>query len=422
LGYGAGRLVGLGRWKSFWFWLAVALSLLVLAVFKLLAGHGPNVLFAVGFPAESESFLRSLAIPLGLSYVTFQVISYLADVKKGVLPAERDGLRLAAYLLFFPKFISGPLVRYKAFQEQLILTPSAEDVAAGIRRFLAGFAKRVLLANTLAVTVDAAFGLDAPDFSTGIAWLVLSGYALQIYFDFSGYIDMGLGLARMLGVRLPENFNLPYLAESVGDFWRRWHMTLSAWFREYVFFPLERRRLRWIGQPLNILIVFALTGLWHGVKPTFLLWGLIHGLAIALETLFLGRFLKTLWRPLRSVYALMVVMAAWVFFRSRSLDFSFGFFRRLAGDESGVNWLPFADTTPLPIIEPTFILALILGALFCLPVGAWWRALRARLEARSPGWFLLFQPVEDGFLVALFVLSLAFVLGRGFAPNIYAGF
>lgn len=401
-------------------WLGIGASLLILCFFKYTTYFS---LASLGVPTTLARTADDLLMPLGISYVTFQVISYLVDVWKGQTPAERNLVHLGLYIFFFPKLVSGPLVRYRPFADQLTnLNPDQESLAAGIRRLLAGFAKRALIANTLGITVDAAFGMATPNYSTNTAWLVFFAYALQIYFDFSGYTDMALGLAQMAGIRLPENFNHPYLAESVGDFWRRWHISLSTWFREYVFFPLERRRLPVIGQPLNILIVFALTGLWHGFKPTFLIWGLIHGLALALESLFLARWLKKLWRPLRTIYALLIVLPAWVFFRAEYIDFAPAFFQRLAGAGPAVFPQAFADTRPLPFIEPTFLLALAIGLLLCLPIERGWQMVRAQLETRAPAWFFFLQPLEDIFLFSMFVLGVIFVLGGNFAPNIYANF
>src|SRR5690349_7412227 len=157
------------------------------------------------------------------------------------------------------------------------------------------------------------------------AWLALIAYTLQIYFDFSGYTDIALGLGKMIGITLPENFNYPYMAQGISDFWRRWHITLSTWFREYVFYPLERRKLRFAGQQINLVIVFLLTGLWHGPTLTFLVWGLLHGLAIAFESAGGGRWMKTQWRPLRHLYAISVIMLGWVFFRSPNLNYAFEF-------------------------------------------------------------------------------------------------
>jgi alginate O-acetyltransferase complex protein AlgI len=418
LTYVFGILAERGRGRLPWLWAGIAANLALLAFFKWTPLYG-----LAWLPPDWSDAARGLAVPLGLSYFAFQAISYLVDTWRGTIPAERDPARLALYLLFFPKLVSGPLVRFKPFADQLDgLAPSSAQIADGIRRLLAGFVKRALIANQLAIFVDAAFNQPTANLAPGYAWLALIAYALQIYFDFSGYTDMALGLAAMAGMKLPENFNLPYIAESISDFWRRWHISLSTWFREYVFFPLERRRLPFLGQQINILIVFALTGLWHGFKPGFLVWGLIHGLAIALEMSGFGRWLKTAWRPLRHFYALTVVLAGWVFFRANNFPFALEFFRRLSGDTSGLEMSQFRSTTPLPFIEPSFLIALFAGILFCLPLGPWWRGLRVRLEESRPGLFFAFQPLEDGLLAALFVLGLAALLAGGFAPNIYANF
>ncbi|MBK7455211.1 MAG: MBOAT family protein, partial [Anaerolineales bacterium] len=250
----------------------------------------------------------------------------------------------------------------------------------------------------------------------------LTDYTLQIFFDFSGYTDMAIGLARMIGFRLPENFDFPYIAQSISDFWRRWHITLSTWFREYVFYPLERRRFRLAGQQINILIVFLLTGLWHGFKPTFIVWGLLHGIALAAESAGFGRWLKQTWRPIRHIYTLAVIVAGWVFFRSNTLEFSYWFFRRLAGDASGLTLLPFSVSTPMPFIEPSFILALAAGVFFSLPVSSIWKQMRASLEKRQENFYFPIQIFEDAALVLLFVLGLAMLLSNTFLPNLYAKF
>ncbi len=418
LTYVFGLLAERGRGRKPWLWAGILANLALLAFFKWVPLYG-----LAWLPLNWSDAARGLAVPLGLSYFAFQAISYLVDTWRGTIPAERDPARLALYLLFFPKLVSGPLVRFKPFAEQVNeLNPNAEQIASGIRRLLAGFVKRALIANQLAIFVDAAFNQPMANLEPRFAWLALIAYTLQIYFDFSGYTDMALGLAAMAGIKLPENFNLPYTAESISDFWRRWHISLSTWFREYVFFPLERRRLPFLGQQINILIVFALTGLWHGFKPTFLAWGLLHGLAIALEMSGFGRWLKSIWRPVRHLYVLTVVLAGWVFFRAGNFSFALEFFRRLAGDTSGLVFRSFRDSSPLPFIEPSFVIVLVLGLLFSLPVGPAWRNLRTRLEETRPALFFIFQPLEDGLLVALFVLGLAMLLAGGFAPNIYATF
>lgn len=423
LGLAIARTKEKGGYSSIWLWLGLVINVVILSFFKFRTAYGEQGFVRLYLPQEWIVPAVSLVVPIGLSYVTFQMISYLVDVWRGNTPVEKNFIAFSAYLLFFPKLISGPITRYKPFALQLEqLNPSIDDIAAGFRRLMAGFVKRALIANQLALVSNAVFNLPTANVDPKFAWLALIAYTLQIFFDFSGYMDMAIGLGMMIGFRLPENFNFPYIAQSIGDFWRRWHMTLSTWFREYVFYPLERRRIRWIGQPLNILIVFLLTGLWHGFKPTFIVWGLIHGFALVLESLGLGYLLTKVWRPIRHVYTLSIIMVGWVFFRSNTLDFSYEFFRRLAGDTSGLTLIPFSVTTPMPFIEPSFLLALAAGIFFSLPISSIWNRVRASVEKRQANLYFLFQIFEDVALVLLFVLGVALLLSYNFFPNLYAKF
>ena len=414
-GYIFGRMIQRGQANGsngkVFLWVGIGINLAILAFFKFAVVYRTSNAAGMHLPDNWFTPIMDLAVPLGLSYAAFQLISYLVDVYRGNITAEINFLRLAVYALFFPKLISGPLIRYQPFSEQSnSLLPSTDNIATGFRRFMAGFIKRVLISNQLAVLVDAVFNLPTPNIEPGIAWLALIAYALQIFFDFSGYTDIAVGLGLMIGIRLPENFDYPYIAQSISDFWRRWHITLIKWFREYVFYPLERHRLRWAGQQVNIIFVFLLTGLWHGFRPTFITWGLLHGLAMAFESAGGNRWLKTAWRPLRHFYTLLIVLVGWVFFRSENMDFAFGFLHRLGGDSSGVTPLPFSQTTPLPFIEPSFILALAAGITFSFPISSSWKRFRAFWEQRKPVLFFVFQPAEDALLIILFLLGFAAVL------------
>ncbi len=412
-----------GKGKAAWLWVGIGINLLLLSFFKFYAAYSLPFLSSPGLPELLRQPLTSLTVPIGISFVTFQAISYLVDVRRGTILAERSPLRFAAYLFFFPKLVSGPLMRYGPFSTQIkeIHLPM-ETIAAGIRRLFLGFIKRTLIANQVAVLADAVFNLSEPMVAPHFAWLGLLAYALQIYFDFAGYTDMAIGLGMMIGIRLPENFNEPYLARSISDFWRRWHMTLTAWFREYVFYPLERRRFRGAGQQINIMIVFLLTGLWHGFRPTFVIWGFIHGLALATESLGFGRSLSRLWRPLQHVYALAIILIGWVFFRSNDLGFAFVFFRRLAGDTTGLIPLPFSETSPLPFIDPSLALAIIIGIILILPIPSLWEQKKVEMEQAKPLPRLVLQTANDALLLALFVLGLAASVSQQFYPNIYASF
>jgi len=421
VGYAIGRAIEANREKrttvSILLWLGIAINLAVLAVFKVAATYDLHPVWMGSFEVDGIASL------LGLSYITFQLISYMIDVSRGTIAAEANLVRFMAYILFFPKLISGPITRYKQFREQIdTLDPAIADVAGGLRRVLIGVIKRILIANQLGIVANAGFNLHTPNIEPHFAWLALIAYTFQIYFDFSGYTDVALGLGRIIGITLPENFNYPYIAQSISDFWRRWHITLSTWFREYVFYPLERRRTRLTNQPVNLVIVFLLTGLWHGPTLTFLAWGLIHGLAIAFESAGGARWMKRWWQPFRHLYALTIILLGWVFFRSPSLEYAFGFLARLAGSRTGIRPLPFSQTSPFPFIDPSFVLIALAALLFSLPIASLWQNARKRLEGSGVRYFFLLQAAEDVFVIAFFVLSVAAHLSGAFFPNIYARF
>jgi alginate O-acetyltransferase complex protein AlgI len=398
---------GIDRWRGqrssfILLWVGILVNIVLLLGFKLWTG---------------------VKYPLGLSYVTFQVIAYLVEVHSKAGENEKDILSFSFYLLLFPKLPVGPITRYRQLREQIHnIQVEPLDVADGIRRFIRGFAKKALIADTLARVVTPIFNLTSPVILPSIAWLVIVSYSLQLYFDFSGYTDMAIGVGRMMGFHFMENFNLPYLSKNIGDFWRRWHISLSSWFRDFVFYPLERRRLKWIGQPVNILIVFALTGLWHGLARNFLIWGLIHGLALIFESTFMGRKLRTTWAPVQHLYALSVILVGWVFFRSPTPDFALDFLRRLLGDMSGYRILPFELTSPLPIIEPTFLLALAAGLLFSFPVGDWFQRLFANIYEGNNLKYLSLQVIHDAILILVFLAALASASSAAYQPNIYGTF
>jgi alginate O-acetyltransferase complex protein AlgI len=420
-GYGAGRLIEANRGNqkavSIWMWLGIGFNVGLLALAKFAGTYGTDRIPTGSIP------LNGLVSLLGLSYVTFQIISYIVDAAKGTIPVEKDPIKFAAYVLFFPKLVSGPITRYKQFREQISnLDPAIADVAGGTRRILIGVVKRILIASQLGVFANAVFDLPSPNVEPHIAWLALIAYSLQIYFDFSGFIDVAIGLGRLIGITLPENFNYPYTAQSIGEFWRRWHITLSTWFREYVFYPLERRKFRFAGQQINLIIVFLLTGLWHGPTLPFLAWGLVHGLAIAFESAGGARWLKNLWRPLRHLYAISVVMFGWIFFRSPTIEYALGFIGRLLGNRSGISPLPFSQTSPLPFIEPSFVMITIVALVCSLPVVSLWVNFRKRFEASNLWYFVPLQVVEDLAVLAFFVVSVAAHVSGTFLPNIYAAF
>ena len=396
-------------------WFGIAINLLVLSMFKIVTTYN-----ATWLSQGLQEHFTEATFPLGLSYIIFQAISYLVDVFKGNLVAEPDILNFSLYIMLFPKIIVGPITRYKAVAASLSTPePQQTDVADGIRRFIRGLAKKILIADILAPLVNAAFRLGPESIQTHIAWLAIIAYALQIYFDFAGYTDMALGLGRMMGFEFGENFNHPYISQSIGEFWRRWHISLSTWFRDYVFFPLERRRLKYFGQPINILIVFLLTGLWHGITPPFIVWGLLHGVFLVLENLFLGRWLRKTWQPLRHFYTLSAVLLTWVFFRAPSLHFAWNYLVRLTDTFQIYIQPSFAKSTPLPFIEPTTIIAFLAGLFLSTPAPF---LIEKKLLESVPTIVLPLRIFKDAVLIFLLVASLALIASSGFAPGIYESF
>ena len=404
-------------------WSGIGLNVAVLLFFKLVVAWGTAWL---GFlPGDLKSQIGQTPLPLGLSYITFQVIAYLVDIYNEVHDSEPSLMRFSLYVLLFPKIITGPIVRYRDVAAQLEDRPvTASGAANGARRFIVGLAKKALIADQLARVVNPAFSMASPNFSTGIAWLALVGYALQLYFDFSGYTDMAIGLGQMLGFTFMENFNYPYLSRSITEFWRRWHISLSSWFRDYVFIPLEfsRRRSRHFRQQTNIIFVFLLTGLWHGVTVNFVLWGLVHGLALALEMTPFGRWLKKAWPPFQHLYALLVVLLGWVFFRSANPGYAGQFLLRLVGLGPAVQPAAFVETRPLPIIENSVWLALALGVIFSLPVMPALRKAWLRLSGGRAGLAFPATLATDLVLLALLAGSVAAAAGSTYIASIYGGF
>jgi alginate O-acetyltransferase complex protein AlgI len=398
---------------------SVLFDVAMLVFFKAFANYGIDLLTHFGKAQLSWAF----RLPLGLSYITFQAISYLVDVHDEKCASEKNLFTFALYILLFPRIIAGPITAYRDLKEQLANPKvTAADAAAGIRRFITGFAKKLLIADQIAVIVDSVFSLPTPDLAPVSAWLVILAYSLQLYFDFSGYTDMAIGLGQAMGFRFAENFNFPYMAKSLSDFWRRWHMSLVSWFREYVFFRLEyaRRRSTFLRQQTNILAVFILTGLWHGLTPTFLVWGTLHGLVLGLELTRFGRWMKSVWTPIQHAYALLVVLTGWVFFRSPNMAFALAYLKSMFHFASSAS-IPLLADIP-PIAYPTWI-AFLSGIIVCFPIS---RTLSgrfaSRLETIPSGYALAWTAVKDILLILLFVFSLLVMVNSTHQAYIYMQF
>lgn len=301
--------------------LAIVINIALLGFFKY-ANFFVDVANQV---LQTNMQMTSVPLPLGISFYTFHALSYLIDVYRKVEKAQRNLFNLSLYITFFPQLVAGPIIRYNSVAEQLSMRVfSSVQFAEGIKRFILGLAKKVLLANPLGLVADTIFATPAADLSTGGAWIGIIAYTLQIYYDFSGYSDMAIGLAKMFGFEFAENFNYPYISKSISEFWRRWHISLGSWFRDYVYIPLGGSKVAPWKIYRNLLIVWALTGFWHGASWTFIAWGLYYGILIALEKAGLEKMLLRIY-PLNHVVVLLFVMIGWVFFRADNFGYAADF-------------------------------------------------------------------------------------------------
>jgi alginate O-acetyltransferase complex protein AlgI len=310
--------------------LGVALNLALLCAFKYANFLVDNLSVASTALGGPSLELDPVHLPIGISFFTFQAISFLVDVYRGDAEAQRDPLTFGLFIALFPQLIAGPIVRYQEIAAQLTeRTLSRSGFANGVERFVIGLAKKVLIANPLSVVADAAFSLAPGELGAGLAWAGALCYTLQIYFDFSGYSDMAIGLGAMFGFKIPENFNYPYVSQSITEFWRRWHITLSTWFRDYLYIPLGGGRVGPGRTYRNLCVVFLLCGLWHGAAWTFVVWGAYHGAFLVFERR--TKLLERLPRPVRHLYLLSVVIVGWVFFRAEDASAATSYLAAMAG-------------------------------------------------------------------------------------------
>lgn len=362
--------------------------------------------FGAGLP------LLRITLPIGISFYTFQAISYVADVTRGQVCAEHSLVDFSAYLTFFPQLIAGPIVRYSDVREALKTRRiTMADYSAGAVRFCVGLAKKVLLANVLAETT-ADFAV-AETQSVLFYWLYALCNALYIYFDFSGYSDMAIGLGRIFGFSFPENFRYPFASRSVGEFWRRWHITLGTWFRDYVYIPLGGSRCSAVRQVRNLLIVWMLTGFWHGAAWNFILWGLYFAVFLILERFFLGQWLEKAPRAASHIYVVLVTLISFVLFSAGSVSEAF----TQLGGLFGANSVPLWDAETLYALKNCAVV-LILALLGTMPVIPF---LRKRLLALPCGETVcaVLQPV---IVLVLLAVSTAFLVAGSFNPFLYFRF
>jgi len=373
----------------------------------------------------SSSFAR-IALPIGISFYTFQGMSYVIDVYRNEAPVQRNPLKTALYISLFPQLIAGPIVRYKTVADEIDnRRETLDDFAWGVRRFMFGFAKKMLLANTMGAVADEIFlnGLEessvalletyAGTVPTDLAWLGAIAFQFQIYFDFSGYSDMAIGLGRMFGFHFLENFNYPLISKSVTEFWRRWHMSLGTWFRDYVYIPLGGNRTSKFRHILNILAVWALTGIWHGANWTFMGWGIYFAIFLILEKFFLLKVLEKLPSFISHVYCLFLTTISWVLFKSPSFSYAITYIGRM---------FSFTDSTDRFVyLVSQNALCLVICVLASVPFSKLYYKYANKIKSGSLKTFMCEYPAGIIALV-LFLLSILYLINSTFNAFIYYQF
>ncbi|QPA30482.1 MBOAT family O-acyltransferase [Thermaerobacillus caldiproteolyticus] len=359
--------------------------------------------------------IGELPLPIGISFFTFQSMSYVIDVYRNDAKVQKNIFSLALYVTLFPQLVAGPIVRYNDIEEQIqSRSINLEKFNEGIKRFIIGLSKKVLLANGFASIADTIFGTPTGELSVLTAWMGITAYTLQIYFDFSGYSDMAIGLGKMFGFDFLENFNYPYISKSVSEFWRRWHISLGSWFRDYLYIPLGGNRKGTIITLRNLLIVWTVTGLWHGASWTFMAWGFYYGILISLERFGFLRFVSKLWAPLQHLYVVLIVMVGWVFFRADNFTYSVDYLKTMFGFSGSDLY----DNTFILFAHDNWFLFLI-GIVFSTPI----LSKLTKIEIKNTNSAVVFRSLfESATYMIMLILVMIYLVNSTYNPFIYFRF
>lgn len=401
-------------------WGGISANLIFLLYYKYIGFFGSTLNDLLGL-FDRHISIPQVILPLGISFFTFQGISYLIDVYRGEVNAQKSFWTFAMYKAMFPQLIAGPIVRYKQIASEVDhRSITNARVLAGMQQFIFGLAQKVLIANTVAISADAIFAVPSGQLSTTAAWLGIACYTIQILYDFAGYSNMAIGIGHMIGFTYPPNFNRPYSSTSVTEFWRRWHISLSSWFRDYLYIPLGGNRVSPLRTYINLATVFLLCGLWHGAAWTFIIWGAWHGFLLILERMGLGRVLAGIPSTIAQLYTMLMVMIGWVFFRADSVPHAFTYLKVMFGGAA-----PDSETRPWNMdFSASTAVALVIGTLIAV-----WRLSdrsesSARADASTMGtWNALMQPaLRVACACAAFVLCVASLAAGTYNPFIYFRF
>ena len=392
--------------------IAIITNIIILVIFKYLGFliSAINQLFFTTFE------IIDIKLPLGISFYTFQMLSYIVDVYREQIKAQRNFIVLGTYLAAFPQLIAGPIVRYKNIEEQLIRKNiSIENICSGIRRFTYGLGKKCLIANTLGRAVDSLILVESSHLGVIGVLIIAVSYTLQMYFDFSGYSDMAIGLGKILGFTYPENFDYPYTSKSITEYWRRWHMTLTRFFKDYIYIPLGGNRVNKIRHDFNILIVWCLTGFWHGAQYTMIIWGLYFAVVLILEKFIIGKYISKL-PIIRNIYTLSIIVISFIIFRSDSMGQMLELIQTLFGK---YGFIGISDNIKLVFFENyvngMFVIALVTGIILSMPI---FKVIEGKIENGNRVLYLL----RTIFVAGIFIFSSIYILSSSYSPFIYFRF
>ena len=393
---------------------SVILNLSALCFFKYIGFITNNI---NNIPGVDLTVLK-VALPIGISFYTFQSMSYIVDVYWGIVKAQHNVISFGTYVTLFPQLIAGPIVQYKTIAEQLDnRKETVSEFSEGVVRFMSGLGKKVLFANSIGILWDQISVIPIGELPVATAWLGAIAFALQIYFDFSGYSDMAIGLGKMFGFTFLENFNYPYLSKSITEFWRRWHISLGTWFREYLYIPLGGNRCSKSKQIRNIAIVWLLTGLWHGASWNFVAWGAYFGILLLAEKLFLGKLLAKLPGILQHIYTLIIVLVSWMIFAFENLGQAFSYIGVMFGAGAG-----FANTETMYYITSNLVILLILLVGTTDYPKKWIERIKLWVSRTKAFPQYCYVVGENLYLLAVFILSIAYLVDSSYNPFLYFRF
>ncbi len=384
----------------------VGVNLLILFFFKYADFIISNINIVTGLKIP----LLNIPLPIGVSFNTFQSLSYIIDVYRGTVKCEKSFYNYLTYTTLFPQIIAGPIVRYETVDEELEdKNISLDNFSNGMKRFIIGLGKKVLIANNVGALWNVIETGQYGNLSVLLAWTSIIAFALQIYFDFSGYSDMAIGLAEIFGMKFDENFNYPYISKSITEFWRRWHITLSSWFKDYIYIPLGGNRKGFAKQIRNILIVWFLTGAWHGASWNFILWGVYFGIVLIIEKLFLLKLLEQLPSVIRHLYSIILILISWVIFAFEDLRKVYEFLKSMFVFDF------MYDQEALYYFK-NYIVIIIMGILCSIPI---WKKLKEKIDKKES---MIFEIGTSLGYLAIFLLSTASLVTDSFNPFLYFRF